>query len=162
MGHLAERFFDQQAVLRLSEIDSPAADFAGDALIIAVGVEAEQRQAKAIFPPGSSVATAGVATGFGEHRHHVEMKTDRPISGGILHHQRHLHAAAAVLDRDFRLTIGLRVKHVGIEPHQISVSRGDFRFGRDVTRQLVVVYRLHNQRLAVRIGVQIDRWREYF
>ena len=82
-------------MLRLGQINSAAADFACDPLIIAISIETEQRQPEAIFPAGRAVATAGVAAGFGEHRHHIEMKTDRPIGDGIFHHQRHVDGVAA-------------------------------------------------------------------
>ncbi len=77
------------------EVDAPAADLAGEAVVVAVGVEAEQRQAEAVLAAGRAVAAAGVAAGPHEDRHHVELEADRPVGRGVLDRHRHRDRLAA-------------------------------------------------------------------
>ena len=44
-----------------------------------VGVEAEEREPEAVLAAGRAVATAGVAAGLHEDRHHVEPEADRRL-----------------------------------------------------------------------------------
>ena len=71
---------------------------AGEAVVVAVGVEAEQRQAEAVLAAGRPVAAARVAAGPHEDRHHVELEADRPVDLGVLDLDRHRDRLAAELD----------------------------------------------------------------
>ena len=51
-------------------------DLAGDAVKVAVGVVAEEREAEPVLPAGRAVAGAGVAAGGHEDRHDVELEAD--------------------------------------------------------------------------------------
>ena len=82
--HAAVGLLHQQALARQRQIDAAEADLAREAVMVAVGIEAEQRQVEAVLAAGRAVATAGVAAGPHEDRHHVELEADRPIDRRVL------------------------------------------------------------------------------
>ena len=74
--HRAQAFPHDQALLGEREVDAPANLFAREPVIIAIRVEAEQREVEAVLAARRAVACARVAAGLHEHRHHVELETD--------------------------------------------------------------------------------------
>ena len=100
--HGAGGLLEQQALGRDGEVDAPAADLAGEAVVVAVGVEAEQREAEAVLAAGRAVAAAGVAAGPHEDRHHVELEADRRLDRGLRDLDRDLDRLAAEGDRRAR------------------------------------------------------------
>src|SRR2546426_110103 len=81
----------------------PSEDFAraGKALVIAVGVVAEQRQAEAVLAAGRAVARAGVAAGPHEDRHDVELEADGAVGLGFFNSDGDGDGGeVAVLDRE--------------------------------------------------------------
>ena len=62
--HLAGGLFEDQALGRQGQVDAAAVDLAGQPIVIAVRIEAEQRQAEAVLAAGRPVAAADVAAGL--------------------------------------------------------------------------------------------------
>ncbi len=81
----------QQAMLRSSERNPPAATFFGNRVVVGLRIEAKHCQFEAILPFGLAVAAARVATGFGENRNDVARERQRRRLSDSLH-----------LDGDFR------------------------------------------------------------
>jgi hypothetical protein len=67
---------EEQALFWGSEIDAAADDLLGEAVVIASGIVAEEREMEAVFTDRGSVATAAVAAGAEEDRHHVQAEAD--------------------------------------------------------------------------------------
>jgi hypothetical protein len=70
----------------------------GEAEVVALRVEAEEREVEAVLPAGRAVAGAGVAAGGGEHRHHVELERNRAGFFRVLDGDRDFGAEPAVFD----------------------------------------------------------------
>ena len=81
---------------------------AREAVVVAVRVEAEERQAEAVLAAGRAVAAAQVAAGPHEDRHHVELEADRPIHLRVLDLDRHRDRLAAELDLQLGRAVGQR------------------------------------------------------
>ena len=58
------------------QVDPPADHLAGEPEVVALGVEAEERDPEAVLAARRAVAAAGVAAGPHEDRHHVEPEAD--------------------------------------------------------------------------------------
>ncbi len=83
MLHGTKAFLDNETFLGDAEIDAATGLFASEAEIIALGIIAEEREVKAIFAPGTAVAGTGVASGFHEYGHHIQLKANSRLNGGI-------------------------------------------------------------------------------
>ena len=59
--HGADRLLQQQALRGHGQVDAADADLAREAVVVAVGIEAEQRKPEAVLAAGRAVAAAGVA-----------------------------------------------------------------------------------------------------
>ena len=77
--HGADGLLQQRALGGHGQVDPPAAHLAGEAVVVAVGVEAEEREPEAVLAAGRAVAAAGVAAGPHEDGHHVEPEADRRV-----------------------------------------------------------------------------------
>ena len=71
MRYRADRFEQHKALVGYGQVDAPYANFASDALIIALRIETEERHAETIFAASCTVAGTGVATGAGQQWHDV-------------------------------------------------------------------------------------------
>ena len=74
MRHRAHGLLQDQALFGHGQVDAAIAQLAGEAEVIALGIEAEQREAEAVLAAGRAVAAAGVAAGPHEDGHDVERK----------------------------------------------------------------------------------------
>ena len=142
------------------QVDAPAAHLAGQAVVVAGGVEAEEREAEAVLAPGRAVATAGVAAGLHEDRHHVEPEAERRRLGRVRHRRPGPStswppkATARVVSPS--ATGEKRAPRGG----RARVGRGDGRLVGHVAGDAVGVGRLHDDRLAVARRSQVDVGRE--
>ena len=68
---------EERAVGGDGQVDPSADHLAGQAEVVALGVEAEERDAEAVLAARGTVAAAGVAAGPHEDRHHVEPEAER-------------------------------------------------------------------------------------
>ena len=59
----ADGLLEQRAVGGHGQVDPPAAHLAGQAEVVALGVEAEEREPEAVLAAGRAVAAPGVAAG---------------------------------------------------------------------------------------------------
>ena len=73
-------FNEQQTARRIAELHAPPAHLARDVVMITRRIVRIEAQAKAAFARQRPVATAAIATHFGNHRQHIVPKTDWPIS----------------------------------------------------------------------------------
>ena len=89
MRHGAGGFFEQGALGRDGPVDPAADHLAGEAEVVAVGVEAEERDAEAVLAARGPVAASGVAAGPHEDRHDVEPEADRGMHGRLGDLDRH-------------------------------------------------------------------------
>ena len=153
--HLAGGLFEQQALGRQGEIDAAAVDLARQAVVVAVGVEAEQRQAEAVLAAGRPVAAADVAAGAHEDRHHVELEADRPIGLGVLDRDRARDRPAAELDDEVGHAVGQRRELVLVELADGGVGQPDGGLGRHVAGDAVGVGRLDDERRLRPAGEQV-------
>jgi hypothetical protein len=63
VGNGSDGLGEEQRLLGQGEIDPAAGVFAGQAEVVALGIEAEQREVEAVLAAGGAVAGAGVAAG---------------------------------------------------------------------------------------------------
>ena len=96
--HRADRLLQQRAVGGDGQVDAPADHLAGQAVMVALGIEAEERDPEAVLAARRAVATAGVAAGPHEHRHHVEPEAERGLNRGLGDLDRHRERLAAERD----------------------------------------------------------------
>ena len=85
----AGRLLEHGAVGRDGQVDPAADHLAGQAEVVALGVEAEERDAEAVLAPGRPVAAPGVAAGPHEDRHDVEPEAERRLDGRLRDLHRH-------------------------------------------------------------------------
>ena len=74
--HHVGGLLNQQTFFDECQIDPSATDLAGEAVVIAVWIKTEERQAKAVLAAGGAVATARVAASLHENGHHIELEAD--------------------------------------------------------------------------------------
>ena len=88
--HRADGLLEQGAVRGDRQVDPPADHLAGQPVMVALGVEAEERDPEAVLAAGRAVAAPGVAAGPHEDRHDVEPEAERRLRRGLghLHRQR--------------------------------------------------------------------------
>ena len=82
--HCSKRFLHGQTFFRDRKIHAPANVFAGQAIIITIRIEAEQRKPEAILAARRTMARSSVATGLHKDGHHVELETDWPLRMSML------------------------------------------------------------------------------
>ena len=139
----------QQALLDEREVESSAADLAGEAVVIAVGVEAEQRQPESVLAAGGAVAASGVAAGLHEDRHHVELEADRGRLHRPLDVDGHGDCAAGKCRGERGIAVGKGLELLPLEDHSVGMGEIQRRLRRDIPRDAVGVCRLHDERLPV-------------
>src|SRR5688572_21874374 len=105
MWYFSEWLFEDQTLDRKGQIDSPAAHFASQAMIVTGWVKSEQRQAKAILAARRAMTATGIATRLHEDRHDVQAKTDRWIFGSASHIDRDIDGLAAEVNFDGCLSV---------------------------------------------------------
>ena len=106
----ARRLREQGAVRGHGQVDPAPDHLAGQAEVVAFGVEAEERDAKAVLAPRRPVAASGVAAGPHENRHDVEPEAERRLHRRLRDLHRHGDRLAAVGDRKRRRAVGRRVE----------------------------------------------------
>ncbi len=126
--------------------------------MVAVGVEAEQREAEAVLAAGRAVATAGVAAGPHEDRHHVELEADRRIDGRVLYADRHVDVARFERDGEFRVAIGFGQEVVAIALDEIFAVELPGGFVGHVARDAVGELGLDDDRLRIAEEVSEISW----
>ena len=97
--HGADRLLEQRAVGRDGQVDPAADHLAGQAEVVALGVEAEERDPEPVLAARGAVAAPGVAAGPHEDRHHVEPEAERRLHGRLRDLHRHGDRLAAEGDR---------------------------------------------------------------
>ena len=107
--------------------------------MVAFGIETEERNPEAVLASGCSVATAGVAAGPHEDRHHVEPEAQGRLHRGLGDLDRHRERLAAELDRQRRGAVGQRIKRGTFALQERGVGHGDRGLLRDVARDAVGV-----------------------
>ncbi len=112
MGDGADGFCHEQGIFRDGEVDSSAGHFRGEAVVVALGIEAVEAEVEAVLPARGAVAGAGVAARGGEHGHDVELEGNGAGLGRVFHSDRALGGKAAILDVQFRFAVGLRGEEV--------------------------------------------------
>ncbi len=147
MRHATGRFLEQQTIVRQGEVNAPPKIFARDVFVIALRIEAKQRQPKTILAARGTVTTAGIATALCKSRHHVEAEPHGAFLGGFLHLHRHGERAAAKLDLQRSLAIDNRTDDVVFKLHQLGIGKGVLRVGGDIARGAVGIRGLHHQLL---------------
>ena len=140
----ARRLAQEQAFLGNGEVHPPARLLAREAEVVAVRIEAEEREAEPVLAARSAVARAGVAAGAREDGHHVEAETGRTIR------ERHAHGDRFRLTADAHLQLALAA---GDRRQRRAVEPDDFRHDelglrRHVARD-AAGDRLNDDRLAV-------------
>ena len=102
------------------------------------------------------MATAYVASRPHEDRHHVQVKTDRPIGRGISHSDRSRGFVALIFDFQLRLTVGHGVKRVAFQSSVLTVRQLDRSLGGHVYGHAVAARRDDNELLVISTCVQVD------
>ena len=156
MRNRADRFFDQQTRFGPRQIDAASALFAGCAIVVADGVEAEQRQSKAVLAAGGAVATARVAAGPHEDRHHVQMETDRPVGRRVHDGDRRFGLMALVLGDQLGGAVGHRVQGRVVQPGHALGAQPHHRVAGDVQCHSVVAAGHDQHPLIVPLSAQVD------
>ncbi len=108
VGHGAGRLLQQQAKFGSGREQAPATVFLDECLIIELGNEAQERQAKAILPARFAVAAAAVATELGEDRHDMVAEIDGQILAHRLRRDGDRDHLVAVICGDRRRAVGQR------------------------------------------------------
>ena len=116
MRNLATHFFQQHALGGEGHVDTSAIEFTGEAIVIAVWIESEQRQPEAILAASSAVAATGIAPCAHEDRHHIELKADGPFSGGLSHGKRSFCRDSAEVRKHARIAICNWQNGLAIDP----------------------------------------------
>ncbi len=124
--------------------------------MVALGIEAEEGDPEPVLAPGGTVATAGVAAGPHEDRHHVEPEAERRDGRRLSHLDRDLDRLAPEGDVERRLAVEHRMQDGPIAADQRGVGRRHDGLGRDVASDPVGEGRLDDQRLAVPGGREVD------
>ena len=153
--HGLDRFLDDQTLGGQGEVQPARAELAGDAVVIAVGIVAEERQHEAVLPPGRAVARAGVAAGPQKNWHHIQPEADAARLGGIDHLDRHDHLA--VTERHVHLGFPVRAwqQLVASQLRDAGLGQAEHRVAGDIPRRVVAVSRHGHQR--VRVGGRLER-----
>ena len=76
-------FFEQGAVGGDGQVDAAAHHLTSQTVMIALGIEAEERDPEAVLASRRTVARARVASGPHEHRHHIEPEADGRLRPGL-------------------------------------------------------------------------------
>ena len=91
--------------------------------MVALGVEAEERDAEAVLAARRPVAASGVAAGPHEDRHHVEPEAERRLHRRLRDLDRHGDRLAAEGDGKRRRAVGRRIEDRPVAPHQLRVGQ---------------------------------------
>jgi hypothetical protein len=102
------------------------------------------------------VAAADVAPGAHEHGHHVLFERDRPVLLRLRDLHRNLHRLPAERDRHLRRTVGERIDVELVELHERGVGEAHLGLRGDVSRDAVGLRELHDERLPVACGFEVD------
>src|SRR5712664_1828423 len=94
------------------------------------------------------MAGAGVATGFHEHGHDVELEADGRLIGGIGNGNWNGEFAAFVRDAEFGLAISKRIEVCLIEADNLRISEFEAGLGSDIASDAVGVRGLENDALS--------------
>ena len=138
------------------KIEPPLGLLVREAIVVAVRIEAEEREAEAIFAASRAMATADVAAGPHEHGHHIELETNRRIDRGLLHADRYIDMMRLERNGELGVAIGFRGKAIGITRDAIVAVELPSRFIGDVPRDAVGIFDLHDDRLRIARGRQRD------
>ena len=160
MRHAADRLEKQEAFARAGQVDPSARQFAGEAVVVAGGIEAEQREVEAVLAPGGAVAAAHVAARPRKHGHHVEAEGERRGRASRHDPQRNLDRVAGVRDANPAVAVGDGFHHgtVGrtLDHRQRGVGEGDLSGRGDVERAAIGGADLDDDPLPVERGVEPD------
>ena len=154
--HLAERLLDECAFGRQCEVDAAAVEFAREAEVVAVGVEAEQRQAEPVLAAGGPVAPADVAPGPHEDGHHVLLERDRAVLLRLHHLHRHLDGLPAEGDRHLGGAVGDWQHDEFVEFRERGVGERHLRLRGHVAGDAVGLGELDDERLLVARRFEVD------
>ena len=156
MRNLAGSFFEQQAARGKSQVEAPAGNLAGQTVIVPVGIEAEERQAKTVLATRGTMTAADVAAGVHEDGHHVELETDREIDFHVLDGDGHFYGMLGVGDDQLGGTIRQGNELVLLQLAQVRVDQLHGCLAGDVTSNAIRKGRLDNQRLPGSGGGQVN------
>ena len=155
--HLAGRLLDQQALVRQGEVDAPAVDLAGQPVVVAVGVEAEQRQAEAVLAAGGPVAAAGLQPARMKTGITSSLKLIGRSSLRLRHLDRHLDRLARRTRRPARSAPSATGVTVFLSSlASAGLAKRDLGLGGHVAGDAVGVGGLDDERLPVAGGLQVD------
>lgn len=136
--HIAHGFGDEQGFLGQGEIDAASGELMGDAEMIAVRIEAIQRELEAILAAGSAVAGTGIATSGGQHGHDIELEGNFACDVGLFDGDGNLAGLSTVGDDQLGAAI-LEWRECGfLELRERGIGEGEFRLQGDVARGGIV------------------------
>lgn len=106
--------------------------FAGDAVVVALGVVAKKREHEAVLPARGAVARAGVAAAGGKDGNNVLLEGDGALAGGVFDSERDFLALASEFDFDGGGSVGERAKGGAFEFGKLGITEGELGGGADV------------------------------
>ena len=121
----------------------------GDALMISLGVESEERQSEAILASRSPMTGPGVTTRSHEDRHDVVAKADRTFLLRIMGFDRNFCGLSFEVDRELCLSIVQRSDDMISKTHEVGVGEPVVGLGCDIPSDAIAVGGLNHKALMI-------------
>ena len=154
--HGTDRLLEQGAVGGDRQVDPTADHLAGEAMVVAFGVEAEQGDPESVLASCGAVAAPGIAAGPHEDRHHVEPEAERRNGRRLRDFHRHRDVPALVAHGQRRGAICGGIEDRPDALHEPGIGQGHRRVPGHIARDAVGEGRLDHDRLTVARGRQLD------
>src|SRR4051812_39289413 len=127
-----------------------------EAIVVAIRIESEQREAEAIFAASRAVTTSDIATCPHEYRHHIQLETNRRVDRRLLYIDRDIEMIRLKGNRELCVPVGFRSKAVNGPNDSVVAVELPSCFISDIPRDAIGVLELHDDRLRIPSRRQLD------